>query len=396
MAQGWFRRPKGRLVYVWQIEDPKTGRKLERAKVVGDATLSDEEGWQLVGRMKAEGTIPVDPNGEIPSAEVLFRDLASYYLTNKVFKKISTKALHTQIINEILKPRWGDKVAVAIKPKQIKDWLYTIEAVEDTTRHKYKDVMGVVYKFAQSEGLIPLGEQFNPVSYVTGIPSVSDYEAIALTPEQALKVLEQLQQPEYTMIVLVAATGIRASEMLGLRWSDILWERSEIRIRQTYVHGNIQPGAKTKLSKSTVTMHPVLAQLLKDWRAETPYAADDDYVFASSKLGGKKPRIGSMVVEDYLQPAAIRAGVREIKDGKRYIDGECVKRFGFHTFRHSLTSWLMANGENPQIVRAMLRWTNLNMLAHYAHGFKSDKLEAQGAVLDKLVKSGVKSGVGND
>ena len=46
----------------------------------------------------------------------------------------------------------------------------------------------------------------------------------------------------------------------------------------------------------------------------------------------------------------------------------------------------MANGENPQIVRAMLRWTNLNMLAHYAHGFKSDKLEAQGAVLDKLVK----------
>jgi len=103
-----------------------------------------------------------------------------------------------------------------------------------------------------------------------------------------------------------------------------------------------------------------------------------------------------MVVEDYLQPAAIRAGVLEVKDGKRYIDGECVKRFGFHTFRHSLTSWLMANGENPQIVRAMLRWTNLNMLAHYAHGFKSDKLEAQGAVLDKLVKSGVKSGVGND
>jgi hypothetical protein len=44
----------------------------------------------------------------------------------------------------------------------------------------------------------------------------------------------------------------------------------------------------------------------------------------------------------------------------------------------------------------MLRWANLNMLAHYAHGFKSDKLEAQGAVLDELVKSGVKSGVGND
>ena len=57
-------------------------------------------------------------------------------------------------------------------------------------------------------------------------------------------------------------------------------------------------------------------------------------------------------------------------------------------FRHSLTSWLMANGENPQIVRAMLRWTNLNMLSHYTHSFQADKLEAQGAVLKKLARSG--------
>lgn len=70
-------------------------------------------------------------------------------------------------------------------------------------------------------------------------------------------------------------------------------------------------------------------------------------------------------------------------DGKTYIDGEFVKRFGFH----SLTSWLMANSENPQIVRAILHWTNLNMPAHYAHGFKADKLEAQGAVLERLVRS---------
>ena len=55
----------------------------------------------------------------------------------------------------------------------------------------------------------------------------------------------------------------------------------------------------------------------------------------------------------------------------------------------------MAYGEqrNPQIVRAMLRWTNFNMLAHYANGDKSDKLEAQGVFLDKMVKSGVNRGL---
>ena len=384
MAQGWFRRPKGRLVYVWQIEDPKTGRKLERAKVVGNATLSDEEGWQLVGKLKAEGTIKIDLES---SPDRLFSDIASYYLANNEWKKESTKVLHIQIVNKILVPRWGTQVAVKIKPRDVKAWLRSLD-VEDGTRYKYKTVMGTVFRFSQAEGLLPLGEAHNPVSYVTGIPATSDYEAVVLTPEQASKVLDQLQQPEYTMIVLVAVTGIRSGEMLGLRWRDILWDRSEMKIKQTFVHGKIQQGAKTKLSKSTVTLHPILAQLLKDWRAETAYAGDNDYVFASRKTSGRTPRYGSVVVEDYVRPAAVRAGVPEVKDGETFIDGECVKRFGFHTFRHSLTSWLMANGENPQIVRAMLRWTNLNMLAHYTHGFKADKLEAQGAVLKKLVRSG--------
>ena len=115
------------------------------------------------------------------------------------------------------------------------------------------------------------------------------------------------------------------------------------------------------------------------------YAADTDYIFPSIKMGGRVPRCGSMVVEDYLRPAAVRAGVIEMRDGKAYSDGLYVKRFGFHTFRHSLTSWMMDAGENPQIVRSMLRWTNLNMLEHYAHGFKDSKVEAQGRVLEAIL-----------
>jgi hypothetical protein len=53
----------------------------------------------------------------------------------------------------------------------------------------------------------------------------------------------------------------------------------------------------------------VLGQLLKEWRAESAYASDDDFVFASRKLMGRKPRRGSVVVADHLKPAAVRAGV---------------------------------------------------------------------------------------
>jgi hypothetical protein len=56
----------------------------------------------------------------------------------------------------------------------------------------------------------------------------------------------------------------------------------------------------------------VLGQLLKEWRAESAYASDDDFVFASRKLMGRKPRRGSVVVADHLKPAAVRAGVIEV------------------------------------------------------------------------------------
>ena len=210
-ARGWFRRAKGRLVYVWQVKDPATGKAKERAKVIADAALSDEEGWQIVGKLKAEGTIKTDHE---PSPDRFFSEIASFYLANKAWKKESTKVLHTQIVNKILVPRWGAQVAVKIKPVEVKAWLRSLD-LEEATTYKYKTVMGTVFRFGQAEGLLPLGEAYNPISYVTGIPATSDYEAIELTPEQALRVLDQLQQPEYTMIVLVAVTGIRSGEMLG-------------------------------------------------------------------------------------------------------------------------------------------------------------------------------------
>jgi hypothetical protein len=62
-------------------------------------------------------------------------------------------------------------------------------------------------------------------------------------------------------------------------------------------------------------MHPALAEVLKAWQAETPYNKPDDFVFASFKLQGNTPRTGNMIVEDYIRPAAIKAGVITMRDG---------------------------------------------------------------------------------
>ena len=94
-----------------------------------------------------------------------------------------------------------------------------------------------------------------------------------------------------------------------------------------------------------------------------------------------------MIVEHYLRPAAIKANVITVDgQGQTFdLDGNKIRRFGFHVFRHSLCSFLMAEGENPAVIQATLRHTRLDMTMYYAHSRKKQRLEAQGRVLEAVL-----------
>jgi len=155
--------------------------------------------------------------------------------------------------------------------------------------------MSGAYAWGQCEGLIPRGEQYNPCRYVKGreFSQVTDYEALALEIEDTFKVLSGLRQPVYELALLVATCGLRISESLGLRWRNVLWNRGLVAIRETFVHFNLQNGAKTKLSRSRVEAPQPLLDALAAWRRETMYADDNDFVFPSEKLHGEQATRGA-------------------------------------------------------------------------------------------------------
>ncbi len=53
-------------------------------------------------------------------------------------------------------------------------------------------------------------------------------------------------------------------------------------------------------------MHKSLGAVMLEWRKQTMYAADDDFIFASERKNGTQPRLGSMILTDYIRPAATR------------------------------------------------------------------------------------------
>ncbi|HKV79253.1 MAG TPA: tyrosine-type recombinase/integrase [Candidatus Sulfotelmatobacter sp.] len=81
--------------------------------------------------------------------------------------------------------------------------------------------------------MIPLTENTNPVRPVAR-SAESDYTAVIVDPKQALAILLGMRQPERTLTLLVAATGLRISEALGLKWEDIDYLKQRICITRAY------------------------------------------------------------------------------------------------------------------------------------------------------------------
>ncbi len=125
-------------------------------------------------------------------------------------------------------------------------------------------------------------------------------------------------------------------------------------------------------SEAPVPLTDLLAMTLRDWQKETVYGRPSDWVFASTRCKGKKPRSASVLAFDHLRPAALAAGVK-IKPGQR---------FGFHNFRHGLASWLVNKGTDVKTVQSLLRHSNVKTtLGLYTHRVNESMLMAQDSVM---------------
>jgi integrase len=363
-SRGWFRRKRGSLVYCWISAE---GR--ECSKVIGLALLSDNEGWARVGERGLNKLVGKSKDHEYTLGEVAAVYLARGKKKTGEDKAESTKELHAQLVRAYIEPEFGDRVAMKIEPLDIQNW---IDGLSKGIRPKIRNLMSAIYRFGQKINKIPRKEECNPMRWVS-VGTTSDYEAVVVTPEQAWAIAENLPPYERTLVITDSATGCRISECLALKWLDIEWERNQIRVQRAWVRGRIGP-TKSKASKAPVPMHSILAAILANWRRETPYAKDEDWVFPSFKLRGEQPRTASTMVADYIRPVAVKLGIIR-KD---------EPRFGFHNFRHSLATFLISEGQNPDVVRRMLRQSHIDTTLIYTH-MDSERIGAQGRMLGRML-----------
>jgi len=209
-----------------------------------------------------------------------------------------------------------------------------------------------------------------------------------LTPDQAYAIVRNLRDPERTLTLLAAGTGLRISECLGLQWQDVSFADAMIHVRRTWTCGQIGL-PKTKASKGPVPMHPLLAEFMICWKQTTPYPNPLDWVFPSLRSKGKRPRVANMLVEDYLRPAAAKAGILSShRDENGRIVEDDPRRFGFHNLRHSLASFLIRARTDPKTVQTLLRHSDVKLtLQFYSHAVSQDRMAAAGQMLTAILRN---------
>ena len=137
------------------------------------------------------------------------------------------------------------------------------------------------------------------------------------------------------MVLLIGSTGLRRSEMIALTWSDLNMRTMGVNVLRSCVRNRIGK-TKTDASCRPVPLHPLVLNALLEWRQQSCFAGDLDFLFPSVRFKGNEPLSPDSILEKSVRPALARIGV-------------VGKRIGWHSFRHSLATNLRALGVDIKV-----------------------------------------------
>jgi integrase len=248
--------------------------------------------------------------------------------------------------------RYFSTLANAKVTKHVEGTLQEVLMAQET-KDKIRDVLSSILGSAVRYGLLVK----NPVDGVL-LPHLTTgrrKQKPHITPEEFAALLELMPEPYATMVYVAIYSGLRVSELAGLKWNDI--HADSITVDERYCRGD-WGAPKSEASNATIGVDVAVIERIhrlkdltvevKAGRAVRRYKVvksdkPEDLVFQSVRNG--TPMRDNNVLSRYIKPAGRKLGIGFVN---------------WRSLRTSYATWMADAGANPKDVQGQMRHSRIS------------------------------------
>ena len=322
--------------------------------------------------------VEIDRGSYVTPKVASFAQFAEEWLAGRLSIEGGTLSAYASIIRKHLMPSLGELKVAEIELHHVQNLATALASrLSSKTVGNIMTLLNTMLagKFGQSA--VKVGYiRHNPAKGIE-LPPDHGEEIIPPTAEQVSLLIDAAREIggiAYAILLLVASTGMRRGEVLALRYSDIDWFSSEIRIRQAIKKAKATDGVhkwqwkmgppKSPKSRRRIGMTKTVRSLLAGLK-EINGGGGDGLIFPKGMVGLEPA--DAWIDPDYFDasifgPIADKAGL----SGTR-----------FHDLRHFFASVLIAQGESAKYVQDQMGHSSIQVTFDtYGHLFPQAKLDA--------------------
>ena len=302
------------------------------------------------------------------SPDMTFESLCNLYLEDKkAHTKITTYQTKKNRIDNWLLPSFADRPVNEITPAEIRQWEATLKESRTQAGKQLSD--GYMQNiFIELSGIFNYAVRYyglpsNPCRIAGNMVGKKNKSLNFWTKDEFDKFIDtfDVEDPYYTMFMILYYTGMRKGELQALTPADIDLDNGIITISKTYKlidgQSHILP-PKTAKSNRTISIPPFLCDVIRDYLTHIYGYKQDDMIFCYGRSTFKR----------HLENHADLAGIKHIR---------------IHDLRHSHASLLIELGFSALLVAERLGHESVSTtLDIYSHLFPTK----QSQVSEKLQK----------
>ena len=275
---------------------------------------------------------------ELLQGEVRFRGFAGVWVALYVKPRLSLSTVegYVGVLRRSLVPYFGDARVDDIDEAAI-DAFVEHEKTRGASEKTINNELGILSRALSTARRWRLLDEVPDVSMLKVPPPQFDY----LTTTESRLLLRAAVGTRWWLLILCALrTGMRASELIALRWNDIDLETGTVHVRRGRFH-NVE-----KAPKNNRFRHLPLTEDL--WRALVASRREDGYVFVGEDGG----------------PLTWDAAWRGLR---RCCKAAGLRPVGLHVLRHSFASQLAMEGIDLLPIQMLMGHSDIKVTTRYAH-----------------------------